>query len=137
MEVTNNPSAVTVGPPEWFTGTAYMKSLKGPTEASRLVVGSVEFTPGARTFWHSHPHGQTLIVTEGIGLVGRRGGVIHQISVGDVVVIEPGEEHWHGADSQNSMTHLHINEVDVNGTYATFCEPVSEAEYLASPLTQD
>lgn len=119
------------GPADWFTGIAYMTNFKQPADSNRLAIGSVTFSPGARTFWHSHPHGQTLIVTEGLGLVGRRNAPPQEIGSGDVVIIEPGEEHWHGACQSSLMSHIHINEVAEDGTYATFLDPVSEDDYRA------
>lgn len=130
MEIKTSQAEPTVGPSDWFSGLAYMTSLKQPNSTNNLAIGSVTFTPSARTYWHSHPFGQTLIVTEGVGLVGRRGAASTEIRPGDVVIIEPGEHHWHGACADQSMTHIHVNGVADDGTYATFFEPVSDEDYL-------
>ena len=130
MEIRRTHPDTEIGPSNWFTGVAYMNNLKQPSDSNNLAIGSVTFTPGARTFWHSHPFGQTLIVTEGVGLVGRRGVAATEIRPGDVVVIEPDEHHWHGACVDQSMTHIHVNGVGLDGTYAIFFEPVSDEDYL-------
>jgi quercetin dioxygenase-like cupin family protein len=119
------------GPADWFTGSVFIDGVQSPDEASRLSCAHVRFTPGARTVWHTHPKGQTLYVTDGIGYVGTRGGV-QEIRPGDVVFIEPGEEHWHGATSSRFMAHVALNEADVDGRVVTWLEPVSEDDYPAS-----
>ncbi len=129
MEIRRTHPDAEIGPSNWFTGLAYMKKFKQPSDSNNLAIGSVTFTPGARTFWHSHPFGQTLIVTEGVGLVGRRIGSPEEIRPGDVVVIEPNEHHWHGACAEEMMTHIHINGVGEDGTYATFYEAVTDSDY--------
>jgi quercetin dioxygenase-like cupin family protein len=86
-----------LGPSDWFTGTVYLDSVATPSGPSRVAAGSVHFTPGARTAWHTHPFGQTIYVTEGIGRCQRRGGPVDVIRPGDRVYFEPGEDHWHGA----------------------------------------
>lgn len=117
------------GPEEWFTGRVYVDSLKSATDDSQYSMSSVHFTPGARAAWHSHPHGQTLLVTEGVGLIQRRGGPIETIRPGDVIWTEPGEEHWHGASADNFMTHIAIQEVDGQGNFADWKEHVTDEEY--------
>ena len=102
------------GPSEWFTGRSTSTQSRR-REASRLAASSVHFTPGARTAWHTHPNGQTIYVTEGVGLCQRRGGAIEVIRPGDRVFFEPGEEHWHGAAPDRFMTHLALLEVDDEG----------------------
>ena len=94
MQITRNSLETAPGPSEWFTGTVYVDT---PTEPSRLGAASVHFAPGARTAWHTHPLGQTIYITEGVGLCQRRGGEIEVICPGDRGFLEPGEEHWHGA----------------------------------------
>src|SRR5438445_6802248 len=108
------------GPSEWFTGVVYIDPVAVPSGASRLSASSVHFTPGARTAWHTHPNGQTIFVTEGLGLAQRRGGVIEVIRPGDRVFFEPGEEHWHGAAPNRFMTHLAQLQVDEEGKSATW-----------------
>ena len=104
------------GPSDWFTGAVYIDAVAAPSGPSRLQAVSVHFTPGARTAWHTHPNGQTIYVTEGIGLCQRRGGPIEVIRPGDRVFFEPGEEHWHGAAPNRFMTHLAMHEVDDQGS---------------------
>ena len=91
----------------------------------------MRFTPGARTAWHTHPKGQTLYVTDGIGYVGRRGGEVQEIRPGDVVFIEPNEEHWHGATAHRFMAHVAIQEADGNGQVVTWGDHVTNEEYGA------
>ena len=104
-----------------------------PSKGSRLSASSVHFTPGARTAWHTHPRGQTIFVTEGIGFAQARGGKIEVIRPADRVFFAPGEHHWHGASPNRFMTHLAMLEVDDQGNNATWGEHVSDAEYSAAP----
>ena len=133
MKITRNDTASRPGPSEWFTGAVYLDPVTTPTAGSRLSASSVHFTPEARTAWHTHPHGQTIWVTEGIGLAQRRGGPIEVIRPGDRVFFEPGEDHWHGASSNRFMTHLAMLEVDDAGNPATWGDHVSDEEYAAAP----
>jgi quercetin dioxygenase-like cupin family protein len=133
MEITRNRSETAAGPSEWFTGTVFLDPVATPSAASRVSATSVHFTPGARTAWHSHPNGQTIYVTEGVGLAQARGGPIEVIRPGDRVFFAPGEEHWHGAAPNRFMTHLAMLDVDDNGTPATWGEAVSDEEYAAAP----
>jgi quercetin dioxygenase-like cupin family protein len=135
MQITRNSIATNAGPSEWFTGTVYIDPVATPSAGSRVQASSVHFTPGARTAWHTHPHGQTIYVTEGVGLAQRRGGPIEVIRPGDRVFFEPGEEHWHGATVNRFMTHLAMLEVDEAGKSATWGEHVSDEEYAAAPAT--
>ena len=133
MRITKNGVKTAAGPTEWFTGAVFIDSVATPTGASRLSASSVHFTPGARTAWHKHPNGQTIFVTEGVGLAQRRGGQITVIRAGDRVFFEPGEEHWHGATPTRFMTHIAMLEVDEKGNNATWLDHVSDAEYAAAP----
>ena len=133
MHLTRNSIATNAGPSEWFTGTVYIDPVATPSAGSRVQASSVHFTPGARTAWHTHPHGQTIYVTEGVGLAQRRGGPIEVIRPGDRVFFEPGEEHWHGATVNRFMTHLAMLEVDEAGKSATWGEHVSDEEYGQQP----
>ena len=133
MKITRNGTATRPGPREWFSGTVYVDAIATPTAGSSLSASSVHFTPTARTAWHTHPHGQTIWVTEGIGLAQRRGGPIEVIRPGDQVFFEPGEEHWHGASPSRLMTHLAMLEVDRDGTPATWGDHVTDEEYAAAP----
>jgi quercetin dioxygenase-like cupin family protein len=134
MEITRNSRETAAGPGEWFTGAVYLDTVATPSGRSRLTASSVHFTPGARTAWHTHPNGQTIYVTEGVGLAQRRGGSIEIIRPGDRVFFEPGEEHWHGAAPTRFMTHLAMLEVDDEGNSATWGDHVSDAEYGAAAL---
>jgi quercetin dioxygenase-like cupin family protein len=135
MQITRSSIETAAGPSEWFTGAVYLDAIATPSNESRLLASSVHFTPGARTAWHTHPNGQTIYVTEGIGLAQRRGGPIEVIRQGDRVFFEPGEEHWHGAAPNRFMTHLALAEVDEEGTGATWGEHVTDEEYGAAPLS--
>ena len=133
MQVTRNGIETTPGPEDWFTGAVYLDSVAVPSDGSRLSASSVHFTPGARTAWHTHPNGQTIYVTEGIGLCQSRGGTIDVIRPGDRVFFEPGEEHWHGATANRFMTHVAMVEVDDEGNVAAWGDHVSDEEYGAAP----
>lgn len=116
------------GPADWFTGTVRIDPLFNPPEPVRAFGASVTFEPGARTAWHAHPLGQTLIVTAGSGLVQSEGGPIEEIRPGDVVWIPPGVKHWHGASTTTSMTHIAIQE-QLDGKAADWMEHVSDEQY--------
>ena len=113
------------GPAEWFTGTVRIDPLFQPAEPSRVAGASVTFEPGARTAWHTHPLGQTLVVTAGAGLAQRWDGPIEEIRPGDVVRFAPGEKHWHGAARDGRMAHFAVN-IDLE---TTWLEAVDEASY--------
>jgi quercetin dioxygenase-like cupin family protein len=119
------------GSADWFTGTVFVDAVQSPGEDSTLSCSHVRFTPGARTAWHTHPKGQTLYVTDGIGCVGTRGGSVQEIRPGDVVVIAPGEEHWHGATPDRFMAHVAVNEADDAGEVVTWLDHVTDEEYAA------
>jgi quercetin dioxygenase-like cupin family protein len=121
------------GPGDWFTGTVFIDAVAAASPPSRLSASSVHFTPGARTVWHTHPNGQTIYVTEGVGLAQRRGGPIEVIRPGDRVFFEPGEDHWHGAARNRFMTHLAMHDVDEQGNNAVWGDPVTDEEYGAAP----
>ena len=133
MQITRNSLDTAAGPEDWFTGSVYIDSVAAPSNRSRLSASSVHFTPGARTAWHTHPNGQTIWVTEGIGLCQRRGGPVEIICPGDRVFFEPGEDHWHGAAPTRFMTHIAMLEVDDEGTPAAWGDHVSDEEYAAAP----
>src|SRR3977135_2452602 len=113
------------GPPEYFTGTVRVDPLFQAPDPARVVGASVTFEPSARTAWHTHPLGQTLVVTSGLGLVQREGGPIEEIRPGDVVWFPPGEKHWHGAAAKAAMTHIAIQEA-LNGKTVDWMEKVSD-----------
>lgn len=124
----SQPSAQ--GPADYFTGPVRVDFLFTANQPSRSVGASVTFEPGSRTAWHTHPLGQTLIVTAGCGLVQRWGSPIETIHPGDVVWISPGEKHWHGANVTTAMTHIAIQE-ELDGKTADFMEHVSDEQYQA------
>jgi quercetin dioxygenase-like cupin family protein len=133
MQITRNSIDTVAGPGDWFTGAVFIDTVAAPVNGSLLSASSVHFTPGARTAWHTHPNGQTIYVTEGIGLVQRRGDPIELIRPGDRVFFEPGEDHWHGATPNRFMTHLAILEIDEQGNAATWGVQVTDEEYAAAP----
>jgi quercetin dioxygenase-like cupin family protein len=133
MQITRNSRETQAGPTDWFTGAVYIDAVAAPSDSSRLSGSSVHFTPGARTAWHTHPNGQTIWVSEGVGLCQRRGGPIEVIRPGDRVFFEPGEEHWHGAAPNRFMTHLAMVEVNDEGNPATWGDHVTDEEYARAP----
>ncbi|WP_270939270.1 (R)-mandelonitrile lyase [Falsiroseomonas oryzae] len=120
----------TKGPPEWFTGAVRIDPLFSPADPARVVGALVTFEPGARTAWHTHPLGQTVIVTSGLGWAQREGGTVEEIRPGDVVWFPPGEKHWHGATPTTAMTHIAIQE-KLDGKTVEWLEHVTEAQYRA------
>jgi quercetin dioxygenase-like cupin family protein len=120
------------GPADYFTGSVRIDPLNQPVEPARAGCALVTFEPGARTAWHTHPFGQTLVVTAGCGWVQREGGPIEVIRPGDVVWFSPGEKHWHGATAATAMSHIAIQEA-LNGSPVKWMEKVSDADYQAGP----
>jgi quercetin dioxygenase-like cupin family protein len=118
----------TKGPADWFTGTVRIDPLFQANAPARASGASVTFEPGARTVWHTHPLGQTLIVTSGCGWAQREGGPIEEIRPGDVVCFPPGEKHWHGASPTTAMTHIAIQEA-LDGKVVDWMEKVSDEQY--------
>jgi quercetin dioxygenase-like cupin family protein len=116
------------GPADWFTGTVRLDPLFQTTAPARAGGAAVTFEPGARTAWHTHPLGQTLIVTFGRGWAQREGGSIEEIRPGDVIWFEPGEKHWHGATTTTAMTHIAIQEA-LDGKAVEWMEKVSGEQY--------
>jgi quercetin dioxygenase-like cupin family protein len=119
-----------IGPVEYFTGAVRIDPLFNPTAPARAVGACVTFEPRARTAWHTHPLGQTLIVTAGCGLAQRWGGPLEEIRPGDVVWFPPGEKHWHGASPTTAMTHIAIQE-QLDGKAVDWLEHVSDEQYQA------
>ncbi|KEO52017.1 cupin domain-containing protein [Thioclava pacifica] len=131
MEITRAEAREAMaGPSDWFTGSVEVEMLFNPFDAERVQGASVTFQPGARTAWHTHPLGQTLVVTAGEGRVQRWGGPIEVIRCGDVVWFPPGEKHWHGAAPDTAMTHTAIQEVQ-DGKAVDWMEKVTDAQYGA------
>jgi quercetin dioxygenase-like cupin family protein len=117
------------GPADWFTGTVRIDPMFAAEDPGRVAGAHVTFEPGARTAWHTHPAGQTLIVTFGRGRVQRAGGAVEEVSQGDIVWFPAGEKHWHGASPDTVMSHIAIQE-SIDGSAVTWMEHVSQADYL-------
>ena len=131
MEITRLGTQPSVaGSADWFTGNVRIDSLFQPDEYRRAAAATVTFEPGARTAWHTHPLGQTLIVTSGFGHAQRWGGPMEEIRPGDVVWFAPGEKHWHGASLTTSLTHITIQE-QLDGKAADWMEKLSKEQYRA------
>jgi len=129
MEITKNSSISSVkGTEEWFTGNVGIDPLFQKKESTHGAGALITFEAGARTAWHTHPAGQTLIVISGAGWVQREGGPIEEIQPGDVVWFEPDEKHWHGASATKAMSHIAIQE-EVNGEVVNWMEKVSDEQY--------
>jgi len=129
MEIKQSGSQPSVkGPTEYFTGTVRIDPLFQVKDPARAAGNSVTFEPGARTAWHTHPLGQTLIVTSGCGWTQREGGPIEEIHPGDVIWFPPGEKHWHGATATTAMVHIAIQE-SLNGKVVDWMEKVSDEQY--------
>jgi quercetin dioxygenase-like cupin family protein len=132
MQIARN-AATGDGPSDWFTGTVHIDTIAAPGEASTLGAAAVHFAPGARTAWHTHPLGQTIWVTEGVGLCQREGGPVEVIRPGDRVFFEPGENHWHGAAPTRLMTHIAMQLADETGSPVTWGRHVTDDEYAQPP----
>ncbi|MFC0242884.1 (R)-mandelonitrile lyase [Rhodopseudomonas telluris] len=117
---------------DYFTGTVWQDPIVSAPAPARLAATRVAFEPGARTAWHTHPLGQTLYVVSGVGRIQTQGGPVREIRAGDVVWIPPGEKHWHGASPTNGLTHIAMQEA-LDGSFATWMEQVSEADYAVYP----
>src|SRR6202453_1891041 len=129
MEIQRNGSQPSAkGPADWFTGTVRIDPLFQPNDARRAAAASVTFEPGARTAWHTHPLGQTLVVTAGCGWAQHWGGPIEEIRPGDVIWFPPGEKHWHGARATTAITHVAIH-VALDGKFVDWLEKVSDEQY--------
>ena len=131
MKITRNGTQASAkGPDDWFTGTVRIDPLFTAPAPARGAGAAVTFEPGARTAWHTHPLGQTLIVTAGCGWVQRDRGPVEEIRPGDVVWFAPGEKHWHGATATTGMMHIAIQE-KLNGKVVEWLEHVSDQQYLS------
>jgi len=128
--LTNEMRGCRKGPQDWFSGTVWIDEIVAVGAPARFVVNRVSFEPGARTAWHTHPLGQTLIVTAGCGWAQRWGGRVEEIRPGDVIWIPPGEKHWHGATSRTAMTHIAIQE-QFDEQVVDWMEKVSDEQYQA------
>lgn len=126
--IRNGATPSGTGSADWFTGSVRIEPLWQPKAPARVAVANVTFEPGARTAWHTHPLGQTLIVTAGLGWVQRDGGPVEEIRPGDVVWFPPGLKHWHGATPTTALTHIAVQE-QLNGKAVDWLEHVSDAQY--------
>ena len=133
MQITRNTLETSLGPADWFTGSVYIDAVAAPAGTASVASAHVHFAPGARTAWHTHPHGQTIWVTDGVGLCQRRGGPVEVIRPGDRVFFEPGEEHWHGAAPARFMAHVAIHQGDEAGSTVSWGEHVTDEEYAQAP----
>ena len=136
MQITRSSIDTQKGPGDWFTGDVYIDAVAAPAGSSTFAA-AVHFTPGARTAWHTHPHGQTIFVTEGKGLCQREGGPVEIIRPGDRVFFEPEENHWHGAAPSRFMVHIAMQQNDESGSPVTWGRHVTDEEYGASPKSAD
>jgi quercetin dioxygenase-like cupin family protein len=133
MQITRNMLDTSEGPSDWFTGTVYIDTIAAPSDASQIGAAVVHFTPGARTAWHRHPRGQTIWVTEGVGLCQREHGTVEVIRPGDRVFFEPGENHWHGAAPNRFMSHVAMQQADDEGNVVEWARHVTDTEYAQEP----
>jgi quercetin dioxygenase-like cupin family protein len=132
MEITRVGSKPSVkGPEDWFTGAVRVDHLFDANEARRGAAANVTFEPGARTAWHTHPLGQTLIITAGCGWAQREGGPVEELHPGDVVWFKPDEKHWHGGTVSTGMTHIAIQE-NLNDKVVEWMEKVSDEQYSSA-----
>jgi quercetin dioxygenase-like cupin family protein len=131
MQITYNTLDTTKGPTDWFTGDVYVDAAAAPVTPSRASAGIVHFTPSARTHWHTHPLGQTIYVTEGVGRCQTEGRPVETLHPGDRVYFAPAENHWHGAAPDRFMVHIAITETDETGSNSTFTDPVTDEQYNA------
>ena len=134
MELTT-PKDTVKTPADKFTGDVYMTPLKQASSPSRLIASLVRFTPTARTNWHSHAVGQTLVVTEGVGLVVGRDGTVLRVRAGDTIWTPPGEQHWHGGTASTMMCHIAMLEAVETGDGTTWLEPVTDDQYQSANAT--
>ena len=137
MQITRNALDTNRGSNDWFTGAVYLDTVATPSGESRIGAACVHFTPGARTAWHTHPHGQTIWVTEGVGVCQRESGSIEVIRPGDRVFFEPGENHWHGAAPTRFMAHIAIQQANDAGEVVAWGEHVSDEEYGQAPSIRE
>ncbi|MER5279156.1 cupin domain-containing protein [Streptomyces sp. NPDC002809] len=132
--ITSTPTAK--APAERFTGDVYLNMIEAPVPPAHLACALVRFTPGARTNWHSHANGQTLHITDGVGLVGTRDGHVVRVSAGQTVKCPAGEEHWHGGTDTTLMAHIAMVVGDADGDGTTWLEPVTDGQYTHALSSQ-
>jgi quercetin dioxygenase-like cupin family protein len=137
MQIIRSSVDTQKGAADWFTGDVYIDAVAAPAGTSTFAAALVHFTPGARTAWHTHPHGQTIFVTEGVGLCQREGGPVEMLRPGDRVFFEPGENHWHGSAPSRFMVHIAMQQNDESGSPVAWGRHVTGEEYTASPTSAD
>ncbi len=133
MQITRTSIDTVIAMAEWSSGAVFLDVVASPSDGSRVFAVNAHFASAARTAWHTHPHGQTIYVTEGIGRCQRRGGPVEVIRPGDRVFFEPSEDHWHGAAPDRFMTHLAMLQLDDDGNSATWGQHVTDDEYNQQP----
>jgi quercetin dioxygenase-like cupin family protein len=141
MQITRSSIDTMKGPADWFTGDVYIDTIAAGSQPSSHGVANFHFTraanvhfaPGARTAWHTHPLGQTIYVTDGVGLCQHEGGRVEIIRPGDRVFFEPGENHWHGAAPNRFMAHIAMQDFDDSGSLVSWGEHVTDEQYTATP----
>lgn len=133
MKITRSSLGTAKGPTSSFTGDVYVDAVAEVETPSRVASGLVHFMPGGRTHWHTHPVGQTIFVTEGVGRCQREGGPVQEIRPGDRVFFEPGENHWHGAAPTRLMVHVALQEIGEDGSPVSWGRPVTDEEYVVEP----
>lgn len=129
MKIVKATNPTSKGSADWFSGDVYVDSIA--VDGSGISAAVVHFTPGARTAWHRHDHGQTIYVTEGVGRVQKEGGAIEEVHAGDVVFFEPGENHWHGATPDRFMAHVAMLRLPDSGPGTAWGALVTEEEYTS------
>ena len=132
MQITKSSIPTRKGASDSFTGDVYIDAVAAPAGSATFAAVNVHFTPGARTAWHTHPRGQTIFITEGVGLCQREGGPAETIRPGDRVFFEPGENHWHGAAPDRFMAHIAIQQNDDSGSAVAWGRHVTDEEYAAA-----
>jgi quercetin dioxygenase-like cupin family protein len=133
MKITKHGLDTMAGPGDWFTGNVYIDVVSTPSPDTRIMGGIVHFAPGARTAWHTHPAGQTILVIEGVGLIQREGGPVEEVRPGERVYVEPGENHWHGATPARFHTQLAYQEADDSGNHTAWGRHLTDEEYACTP----
>lgn len=131
MRITRSGVAPQRGPADSFTGDVWIDAVAAPEATSAIAAANVHFAPGARTAWHTHPHGQTIFVLEGVGRCRREGGPLEELRPGDRVFFEPDENHWHGAAPDRFMVHVAMQQADESGSPVAWGRPVTDEEYGA------
>jgi len=133
MQIVRSSLDTTRGSGDWFTGDVYVDAVAEPAGSSTFAAANVHFSPGARTAWHTHPHGQTIFVIDGVGVCQCEGRGAELLRPGDRVFFEPGENHWHGAAPNRFMAHIAMHQLDDAGSAVTWGRHVTDEEYAVAP----